>query len=479
MTQTICEELLLLSVKSSLFVDGITLNMNEINDEYVSILKEYGIDDMYCGKHNKFLKELRQEHIPNIEFVKSVRKNESETVTLSKSISQAMQLATSQNTSVDTLVSVASVLRDEIMTHRDWKFSTDLINFKNPPMLQLFLNQLLFGPHSRKVTGRRDAAVQKTVDVACQFLMQNTRTDRQVKHKPKKDAGFRYRGVETPLSIGLPLAIHSRVRDKILVNNLTTTCIGSDYRHILDIEKRVEHAVLLRMQETGGFCLPDFVKKDVNVWFAVDNIDLIEDSPYGQNTFHGTVIVLNQRENNSAEPMNTLLIIPKNVPPKSLKVNIHYLDEPIIQKKPIHFIEYKIGRRDYMLLKYQNYIHTWMVTNYLANETDKPKLDIPADADEGVSTCSESIFSSPLSTQVQVGNEELDLPVLSSTPISIESSTPHRNNVATTGRILHVASKTDTKQKLEKRDVMPTWAATKSLLLSKGVWKLNGQSERE
>ena len=226
MTQTICEELLLLSVKSSLFVDGITLNMNEINDEYVSILKEHGIDDMYCGKHKKILKELLQEHIPNIEFVKSVRKNESETVTLSKSISQAMQLATSQNTSVDTLVSVASVLRDEIMTHRDWKFSTDLINFKNPPMLQFFLNQLLFGPHSRKVTGRRDAAVQKTVDVACQFLMQNTRTDRQVKHKPKKDAGFRYRGVETPLSIDLPLAIHSRVRDKSLVNNLTTTALA-------------------------------------------------------------------------------------------------------------------------------------------------------------------------------------------------------------------------------------------------------------
>ena len=87
MTQTICEELLLLSVKSPLFVDGITLNMNETNNEYVSILKEYGIDDMYCGKHKKFLKDLLQEHIPNIEFVKSVRKNESETFTLSKSIS--------------------------------------------------------------------------------------------------------------------------------------------------------------------------------------------------------------------------------------------------------------------------------------------------------------------------------------------------------------------------------------------------------
>ena len=32
------------------------------------------------------------------------------------------------------------------------------------------------------------------------------------------------------------------------------------------------------MKETGGFCLSDFVKKGVNIWFAVDNIDLLEDT---------------------------------------------------------------------------------------------------------------------------------------------------------------------------------------------------------
>jgi len=37
------------------------------------------------------------------------------------------------------------------------------------------------------------------------------------------------------------------------------------------------------------------VNKGVNTWFAVDNIDLLEDTPTAQNTFHGTVIVINQR----------------------------------------------------------------------------------------------------------------------------------------------------------------------------------------
>ena len=49
------------------------------------------------------------------------------------------------------------------------------------------------------------------------------------------------------------------------------------------------------MEDSGGFCLPDFVKKNVNTWFAIDNIDLLEDLPMGQNTFYGTIIVINQR----------------------------------------------------------------------------------------------------------------------------------------------------------------------------------------
>ena len=188
----------------------------------------------------------------------------------------------------------------------------------------------------------RNEEVDKTVDVACQFLIQNTRSDRQVKHQPKKNDCF-HQTVQTPLSIGLPLAIHSRVRDKNLVNNLSQVYIGSDYQRILELEKRVEQAVLQRMKETGGFCLPDFVKKGVNVWFAVDNIDLLEDTPTGQNTFHGTVIVINQRAEDG-EPVNQPLVInnPKMLlSPAPLSFEVKYLQEQIIKSKPIRFEAYK------------------------------------------------------------------------------------------------------------------------------------------
>ena len=38
-----------------------------------------------------------------------------------------------------------------------------------------------------KVLEMRNGEVDKVVDVSCQLLIQNCRTDRQVKHRPKKD----------------------------------------------------------------------------------------------------------------------------------------------------------------------------------------------------------------------------------------------------------------------------------------------------
>ena len=102
------------------------------------------------------------------------------------------------------------------------------------------------------------------VDVACQFVVQNTRTDRQVKHQPKANEGFK-QTVKTPFTVSLHLAIHSRVRDKNLVNMLSDVYIGNDYKFVLYVEKRIEQIALQRIVETGGFCLPNFVKRGVNI----------------------------------------------------------------------------------------------------------------------------------------------------------------------------------------------------------------------
>ena len=192
------------------------------------------------------------------------------------------------------LKNTADMLREEILSCRGWSFTGNFDDFENPLLLQFFVSRLLFGQHVLKMSKMRNQEVDKTTNVACQLLVQNTRSDRQVKYQAKTSK-FERR-VQAPLSIGLPLAIHSRVSDKNLNCNLSDVYIGCDYQKILDLEKRLEQGVLQRMKATGGFCLPDFVKKGVNVWFAVD-------------TFHGTVIVINQRAEDG-ELINQPLDIP-------------------------------------------------------------------------------------------------------------------------------------------------------------------------
>ena len=334
LTRSICDELLVLSVKSFLFDEGTVLSMKDINAEYVSILDDYGIRSEYSGDQRKHIKEVLTKNVPGVSFVKSLRRNESETVSLDRHVSEAMEFALSHSTSIETMSTVAKVLREEALEYRNWKFESDLNDFQCPPKLMFFINQLLFGRFSKGVIGKRDVQLQKTQQVVSQFILQNVRTDRQVKHKSKTDEGFRST-VETPLSIGVPLAVHAKSRDKGLIDMLNMIGVGKNYQYIVNIEKRTEQAVLRRIEEAGGFCLPNFIKGGTLVWFALDNIDLLEDTPYGQNTFHGTVIVIFQRETEDGVPMNPPLKIPIKLPSKPLKMTLEYLEEPVIQQKPI------------------------------------------------------------------------------------------------------------------------------------------------
>ena len=63
-------------------------------------------------------------------------------------------------------------------------------NFENPPLLHFFLSRLLFESHVHTVSGKRNDEVNKTVDTTCQFLIQNSRTNRQVKYQPKENANI-------------------------------------------------------------------------------------------------------------------------------------------------------------------------------------------------------------------------------------------------------------------------------------------------
>lgn len=120
------------------------------------------------------------------------------------------------------------------------------------------------------------------------------RRDRQVTYQPKASSDFRVR-ISTPLSVALPLTLHSLTRSKRLVKLIEDLNTGESYSKVIEIEKQTASAVCRRINDNGGFVLPPFACKGENVYFAVDNIDKLIHDPSGMEQFHGTIVVMNQR----------------------------------------------------------------------------------------------------------------------------------------------------------------------------------------
>ena len=71
--RTVCDQQLLLTIQTTLS-DGVTLNMGEVHDAYLLILKSYHVEVDKTINYHKHLKQLITEHLPNAQFIKSFRK---------------------------------------------------------------------------------------------------------------------------------------------------------------------------------------------------------------------------------------------------------------------------------------------------------------------------------------------------------------------------------------------------------------------
>ena len=266
---------ILIAVKCSL-ASGSTLTMNEINEEYVSILTENEVDSG-SSHHKKHLKSIIHENIEDVKFVKSHKSNESDNVVSEKLLGVAVnnfRELQNEEYNIKCIAKTAAILRNELKRRTQWKFtgSQSLKEFQSPPMLTSFLRWLLLGTKLRNVKGKRYEASTKSVDLVSQQTLQNFKTDRQTTYQPQSDTGFRSH-IETPLSVGLALTIYKKTRSKDLVNVLSQLQIGSSYKNVINIEKRIACRVAERMKTTGGFCLPSFLVKGKSIYFAADNID--------------------------------------------------------------------------------------------------------------------------------------------------------------------------------------------------------------
>ena len=94
----------------------------------------------------------------------------------------------------------------------------------------------------------------------------------------------------TPKHVGLANTIHQETRSKRLVDMLHNAGHCLSYKQLLTVTTGLAEAVLSSADESTGAVVPPNLVPGKFVHFAVDNIDILDESLDGKNTFHATQV---------------------------------------------------------------------------------------------------------------------------------------------------------------------------------------------
>ena len=115
----VCDAEVVLYVRESLLTTDCFLTMNEINEVYLSLLKEKNIHQYTGNNRKKYLKGLIKQHVADVEFIDPLNPNNSQRVMRKRVVLEAVDAATN-DTSVSSLLALSQVLRNEVLHATDW-----------------------------------------------------------------------------------------------------------------------------------------------------------------------------------------------------------------------------------------------------------------------------------------------------------------------------------------------------------------------
>ena len=113
----------------------------------------------------------------------------------------------------------------------------------------------------------------------------------------------------TPKHIGLTSTLHQATRSKDLVNLFHQAGHCLSYKQLLKIDTALAKNTLESMDTTSGAVIPENFVPNTFIHFTADNIDILDESLDGKNTFHATQMAAYQRSNNrNQDPLGAVEI---------------------------------------------------------------------------------------------------------------------------------------------------------------------------
>ena len=293
----IAAEIEFLDMTEKVLKEGKIPSMAELEAAYNCILQANHVASAPFSR--KKLKQLISTEIPNVEFHKPKRLNESERVSVKEARDAAIRLSEESypksSEQIKTLYDAAVLLRSCINRCKNWVFTGSLDNISDehiPPELYCFFRWVVQGPTNTTNEHEKSCEVRKRVVTLAQSTVSLTLTERQTKNKKSEMIRITR---EMPQQRAISLAVHQAVRSKEIVNMLHGFGLAVEYNRLLRVEAQIEQCVLQRMEQNGGVFLPPNIVSGRHIFFAVDNIDFAEDTYDGQRTFHGAAMAIYQK----------------------------------------------------------------------------------------------------------------------------------------------------------------------------------------
>ena len=277
---------------------GTILTMSEVQEGFESTLEANNVQDPTCTR--KVLKQLIQSEIPDVEFHRPKKVNESERVSIKSTRNIAIQQ--SENASIGdrheemkTIFDAATLLRKSINQCKNWVFTgsfEDLNSEHLPQELYSFCRWVLHGQNTEINGEQKSNETHKRAMSLAQTVVSMCLTDRQRNNKKSKVIKSTR---EMPQQLAVGLALRQSIRSKEIVNMLHGFGMSFEYNRLLRVEAQIEQSVLQRMYQHGGVYLPQDFVKNRHVFFAIDNVDFAEDTPDGKHTLHETAMAIYQK----------------------------------------------------------------------------------------------------------------------------------------------------------------------------------------
>jgi len=283
------------SAAAEILLEGSMPSMASLQTAYVSIQMANDVQEPNCDRRQ--LRQMIESKIPDVEFHKAKRVNESDRVSIKASkdaaISMADDVRKDDNEDMNILYKAAAVLRYAIKKADRWNFSGSFTVTDNqmPKELYSFFRWVLQGPNTSLSIDQKSAQVNRRAISLAQSTVSSWLSDRQVSNR-KSNALKQTREMPQQLAIGL--AIRQAIRSKRIVNMLHGFGVTVRYERLLRVETQLANAVTQRMLLNGNVYLPPDFVHGKHVYFAVDNIDFAEDTPDGKHTLHATAMAIYQ-----------------------------------------------------------------------------------------------------------------------------------------------------------------------------------------